>query len=69
MAVPKSKISKSKRGMRRAHSSLASEISNECPNCGEKRRPHHVCPSCGFYNSMEIVSVSEQEEEIEEDVA
>jgi len=28
-----------------------------------------VCLSCGFYNSMEIVSVSEQEEEMEEDVA
>ena len=69
MAVPKSKISKSKRGMRRAHSALTSEISNECPNCGEKRRPHHVCPACGFYNSMEIVNVSELEAEIEEDVA
>ena len=69
MAVPKSKISKSKRGMRRAHSALMPESSNECPNCGEKRRPHHVCPSCGFYNSIEIVSVSEHEVELEDDVA
>ena len=53
MAVPKSKISKSKRGMRRAHADLKSESINECPNCGEIRRPHHVCPACGFYNAME----------------
>ena len=69
MAVPKSKISKSKRGMRRAHASLKCETINECPNCGEIRRPHHVCPACGFYNAMEIVNMSEQEQEIEEDVA
>ena len=64
-----SKISKSKRGMRRAHSGLRCESINECPNCGEIRRPHHVCPACGFYNTMEIVSMTEQEQEIEEDVA
>ena len=69
MAVPKSKISKAKRGMRRAHARLNCESMNECPNCGEVRRPHHVCPACGFYNSMEIVNMAEQEMEIEEDVA
>ena len=55
--------------MRRAHSGLRCESINECPNCGEIRRPHHVCPACGFYNTMEIVSMTEQEQEIEEDVA
>ena len=68
MAVPKSKISKSKRGMRRAHVALSSESVNECPNCGEVRRPHHVCPSCGFYNSMEIINMSDTEVDLEEDV-
>lgn len=68
MAVPKSKISKSKRGMRRAHAALSSESVNECPNCGEVRRPHHVCPSCGFYNSKEIINMSDTEVDLEEDV-
>ena len=68
MAVPKSKISKSKRGMRRAHAALSCESVNECPNCGEVRRPHHVCPSCGFYNSMEIINMSDTEVDLEEDV-
>ena len=55
--------------MRRAHATLKAESMNECPNCGELRRPHHVCPACGFYNSMEIVSITEHEQEFEEDVA
>ena len=55
--------------MRRAHASLRSESKNECPNCGEIRRPHHVCPACGFYNAMEIVNMTEQDQDIEEDVA
>ena len=68
MAVPKSKISKSKRGMRRAHAALSCESVNECPNCGEVKRPQHVCPSCGFYNSMEIIHMSDTEVDLEEDV-
>ena len=35
MAVPKKKISKSKRDMRRAHQALGSNAHVECPNCGE----------------------------------
>jgi large subunit ribosomal protein L32 len=28
-----------------------------CTNCGEKHRPHHVCPNCGHYAGKEIVEV------------
>ena len=43
MAVPKSKVTRAKRGMRRSHDALVAGNPNECPNCGELRRPHHVC--------------------------
>lgn len=56
MAVPKSKITRSKGGMRRAHDALTAENPNECSNCGELKRPHHVCPSCGFYADREVVA-------------
>ncbi len=56
MAVPKSKITPSRRGMRRSHDSLAASSYHECPNCGETKRPHHVCGSCGFYGDREVVS-------------
>ena len=49
MAVPKKKISKSRRNMRRAHHALPSMAYLECKNCGELKRPHSVCPHCGYY--------------------
>src|SRR3546814_20763449 len=45
MAVPKSKISKSRRNMRRSHDALAPSAYHECSNSGELKRPHHVCPA------------------------
>ena len=59
MAVPKKKISKSKRNMRRAHDSLGSATYEECANCGELKRPHHICSSCGFYNDREVTESEE----------
>jgi len=41
MAVPKSKISNSRRGMRQSHDALSSDAHSECQNCGELKRPHH----------------------------
>lgn len=59
MAVPKKKVSRSKRDQRRSHDALAASAYNECANCGELKRPHHVCSSCGFYNDREIVEPNE----------
>ena len=68
MAVPKSKITKSRRGMRRSHDALKAVNSTECPNCGELKLPHHVCNSCGYYASKEIVA-SREEVDMDEDAA
>ncbi|MBI3419991.1 MAG: 50S ribosomal protein L32 [Proteobacteria bacterium] len=54
MAVPKRKTSKSARNMRRSHHALKAERSAECPNCGEARRPHHICRHCGFYDGRQV---------------
>ncbi|MBT3659803.1 MAG: 50S ribosomal protein L32 [Rhodospirillaceae bacterium] len=59
MAVPKKKISKSRRGSRRAHDALSSNAYEECANCGELKRPHHVCSSCGQYNDREVTDGEE----------
>ncbi|NKD46138.1 50S ribosomal protein L32 [Haematospirillum jordaniae] len=56
MAVPKKKTSKSRRNMRRSHDSVSAGAHNECSNCGEMRRPHHVCGSCGHYDGREVVA-------------
>ncbi len=58
MAVPKKKVSKSRRDMRRSHHALKSQARVECPNCGELKRPHHVCEACGYYREREVVEVT-----------
>ncbi len=55
MAVPRKKVSRSKRDMRRAHDRLTHVNLTECSNCGELKRPHHVCEACGHYNGREVV--------------
>jgi large subunit ribosomal protein L32 len=56
MAVPRKKVSRSKRDMRRGHDRLATVNVIECSNCGESKLPHHVCEACGYYNGREVIS-------------
>jgi len=58
MAVPKKKVSRSRRGNRRSHDSLSFKTIIECPNCGAEKLPHQICSSCGFYNKKKIVSLN-----------
>ena len=69
MAVPKSKITRSKRNMRRAHDALLASNPAECPNCGELKRPHHVCASCGHYDEREVVALANEIDLDDEDAA
>lgn len=41
--------------MRRSHLALGTNAVMECPNCGEIKRPHNICASCGFYDGKEVV--------------
>lgn len=52
-ALPKRKISKSRKGRRRAHHALKTPAYGPCPNCGEPKRPHFVCENCGKYAAAE----------------
>ena len=68
MAVQQNKVSKSRRNNRRAHDSLNPSNPNECPNCGDLKRPHHICSSCGYYGEKEVILTAE-EIDIDEDAA
>ena len=59
MAVPKRKRSKSKRDKRRTHQKVAGPNVIACPECGEAKLPHHVCPSCGTYKGRTVLEVEE----------
>lgn len=58
--LPKRKVSKGRRDRRRTHDSLKSRKLVACPNCGEMRLPHHVCPNCGFYKGREVMDVERE---------
>ncbi len=60
MAVPKKKVSRSRRNMRRAHDALPKSAQMECPNCGELRLGHHICKACGHYGDREMVAPAER---------
>ena len=55
MAVPKRKVSKSKRNMRRSHHRLRAVNLGECSNCGELKLAHHICQACGYYGGREVI--------------
>lgn len=54
-ALPKRKISKSRRDRRRAHDALKAPQLVACDNCGERKLPHILCPSCGHYRGRKII--------------
>lgn len=60
MAVPKSRVSKSAKGMRRSHHKLAIQSVNSCSNCANPKLPHRICPHCGHYGGKEIVKQSQE---------
>src|SRR5690348_12889955 len=47
MAVPKRKMSKSRKRLRRGHHAAASMRTQACPRCSSPKLSHRVCPSCG----------------------
>lgn len=59
MALPKRKISKSRRDKRRTHQKIEGPQTTECPECGEATLPHHACPSCGTYKGRKVVETDE----------
>jgi large subunit ribosomal protein L32 len=58
MSVPKKKVSKSKRDMRRGGHALTAPTSiHSCPQCGVKIAYHRICDECGYYKGKEVVSI------------
>jgi large subunit ribosomal protein L32 len=55
MAVQKSKKSRSRRGMRRAHSALTSPALSVDAATGETHRRHHVSPE-GYYKGRQVIA-------------
>ena len=61
MAVQKSKKSRSRRGMRRAHDSLTGSTLATDPMTGELHRRHHMSPK-GYYRGEQVVDLESKYE-------
>ena len=64
MAVPQNKITKSRRNNRRSHDFL---VPGNPAECGELKRPHHVCGACGHYADREVIAADAVD--LDDDVA
>lgn len=59
MAVPKRKISKSRKRMRRSHLGLKETHTIACPRCKSPVMPHVVCSVCGHYRGKPVITVED----------
>ena len=60
MAVQKSKVTKSRRGMRRSHDALKGATLSIEPTTGETHRRHHVSAD-GYYRGRKVVASANDE--------
>jgi len=53
-----------RRNMRRA-ANWRIDVPNmsKCPQCGEPKLSHRICPSCGFYNGELLITKKEKKKE------
>jgi large subunit ribosomal protein L32 len=56
MALPKYRISKTRKLKRRSHLALGVPARNLCPECGQTKQPHRVCLHCGYYSGRKIMA-------------
>jgi large subunit ribosomal protein L32 len=59
MAVPKRRQSKQRQRKRRTHVKAPMPVYRSCPRCGDPKLPHRVCPTCGYYRSVQRLEVEE----------
>ncbi|HTL04233.1 MAG TPA: 50S ribosomal protein L32 [Gemmatimonadales bacterium] len=59
MAVPKRKMSKRRKRLRRGQDAAAAMPTQACPRCGSPKLPHRVCGSCGYYAGKKRLEVED----------
>jgi len=59
MAVPKRKVSPTRRGKRRSADALKPQAYVEDKDSGELRRPHHIDLKTGMYRGRQILEPQE----------
>lgn len=61
MAVQKSRVTPSRRGMRRSHDKVRNPALSIEPASGETHRRHHVSPD-GYYRGRKVIETADSED-------
>ena len=59
MPLPKHRHSSTRRDMRRTHQKLTPPNLVKCPQCGDPKLPHRICPNCGTYKGRSLMKEKE----------
>lgn len=59
MALPKRRHSRTRGRKRRTNWKLSMPNVVACPHCHQARLPHHICPSCGYYDGRKVIDTGQ----------
>ncbi len=59
MAVPRNRLSNSRKNLRRSHHAMKKTGFSSCSHCSSEKLPHRVCLSCGYYNGRKVLAAQE----------
>lgn len=62
MAVQKSRVTRSRRGMRRAHDALSGACLSRDSVTGETHQRHHISPD-GYYRGKQVILYKEEKDD------
>ena len=58
MGVPKRKMSKMRLRTRKAANRFHAAKLNKCGQCGNALPAHIACPSCGYYDGRQVLTIA-----------
>lgn len=59
MAVPKRKVSKMKKRLRKMANRYEGVEATLCSSCGAALKPHRACSNCGQYKGKAVIAAAE----------
>lgn len=58
--LPKRKHTRARQGKRRRALSVRASAYEKCPQCGNLKKLHTICPSCGYYKGRLVILKKER---------
>ncbi len=63
MAVPKRRVSQTRRDKRRTHDHAPAVTVAVCPQCKQPVAPHRACKNCGYYKGSKVLTTRDEAEQ------